>query len=45
MKKVLGHKRLQSTKVYINIEQVLFQTRNEEFNVRVAQTVEKKKSF
>jgi len=45
VKKVLGHKRLQSTEVYINIEQALFQTQNEEFHVRVAQTVEEIKEL
>ncbi|MBS7620603.1 tyrosine-type recombinase/integrase [Candidatus Bathyarchaeota archaeon] len=36
VKKVLGHKSLQSTEVYINIEQAIFEVTNDEYHVRVA---------
>ncbi len=45
VKKVLGHKRLQSTEVYINIEQALFQHPDDEFHVRVAKTPEEIKEL
>jgi integrase len=35
VKKILGHKSLQSTEVYINIEQAIFQQKPEEFHVKV----------
>ena len=34
MKKILGHKSLQSTEIYINIEQALFQEEPDEFHVK-----------
>ncbi|MEM4481070.1 MAG: tyrosine-type recombinase/integrase [Candidatus Bathyarchaeia archaeon] len=36
VKKLLGHKSLQSTEVYINIEQAIFQETNDEYHVKVA---------
>jgi len=36
VQKILGHKSLQSTEIYINIEQALFQNENDEFHVKVA---------
>jgi len=40
VKKVLGHKRIENTMIYINLEQALFQTANDEFHVKVAETPE-----
>lgn len=39
VKKVLGHKSLQSTEVYINIEQAIFQVTNDEYHVKVAHNI------
>jgi integrase len=36
VKRVLGHRSLRSTEVYINIEQALFQVADEEYHVKVA---------
>ena len=36
VKKVLGHKSLQSTEIYINIEQAIFQFTDDEYHVKVA---------
>ncbi|MEM3673333.1 MAG: hypothetical protein QW468_03810 [Candidatus Bathyarchaeia archaeon] len=36
VKKVLGHKSLQSTEVYINIEQATFQVTNDKYHVKAA---------
>jgi len=39
VKKVLGHRSLKSTEVYINIEQAVFEEdENEEFIVKIAET-------
>jgi hypothetical protein len=35
-KRFLGHKSLRSTEIYINIEESLFESGNDEFTVRVA---------
>lgn len=40
IKRLLGHKSLLNTEIYINIEQALFQTENSEFHVKVAETLE-----
>ncbi len=40
VKEVLGHKSIESTMVYINIEKALFQTPNDEFYCKTASTVE-----
>ena len=37
VKKVFGHKSLRSTEVYIHVEEALFLTENDEFNVKVAE--------
>jgi len=45
VKKLLGHKSLQSTEVYINIEQAIFEQAPEEFHVKIAQTPEEIKAL
>lgn len=40
VKKILGHKRLRSTEIYINLEQAVFEEVNDEFHVKVANTLE-----
>jgi integrase len=39
VKKLLGHKYVQNTQIYINLESAIFQTPNDEFTTRVAQNV------
>ena len=36
----LGHKSLKSTEVYINIERAVFESTNDSFTVKIAQTPE-----
>jgi len=36
VKRILGHKTLSSTEVYINVEQAIFQISNDEYHVKVA---------
>ena len=36
VKRILGHKTLSSTEVYINVEQAIFQIANDEYHVKVA---------
>jgi integrase/recombinase XerD len=36
VKKILGHKSLKSTEVYINIEQAMFETSSDDYHVKVA---------
>jgi integrase len=36
VKRILGHKTLKTTEVYINIEQAIFQATNDEYHVKVA---------
>jgi len=38
--KVLGHKNIRNTLIYINLENTIFQTQNDDFTVRVANTSE-----
>jgi len=38
--KVLGHKNIKNTLVYIDLENAIFQTQNDEFTVRVAKTLD-----
>jgi len=38
--KILGHKSIKSTLVYIDVERAIYQPGSEEFTVRVAKTVE-----
>ncbi|MDI6904785.1 MAG: hypothetical protein QMD13_04765 [Candidatus Bathyarchaeia archaeon] len=45
VKRVLGHKSLQSTEIYINIEQALFEEALEEFHVKVAEKPEEIKAL
>ena len=40
VKKMLGHKRLSSTEVYINLEAALFQATTDEFHAKVAENTE-----
>ncbi len=40
VKRLLGHKNLQSTEIYINIEQAVFSESDQEFHVKVADSVE-----
>ena len=39
--KVLGHRSIKSTLVYIDVERAIYQLGSEEFTVKVAKTVEK----
>jgi len=39
VKKLLGHKRLTSTEIYINLEQAVFKTENDEFHVKAVKTL------
>jgi integrase len=45
VKRLLGHKTLKSTEVYINIEQAIFKETNDEFTVKVAKTPEEIKAL
>jgi len=40
VKKILGHKNIQNTLIYTDLESAIFRTTNDEFNVRVANNVE-----
>ena len=40
VKQFLGHKSLMSTEVYINIERAVFESTNDSFTVKIAQTPE-----
>jgi len=40
VKKILGHKSVLSTQLYINIEAIIFQYSNDEFNTATAETPE-----
>jgi len=40
VKRILGHKRLRSTEIYINLEQAVFEEQNDEFHVKTATTLE-----
>jgi integrase len=45
VKRILGHKNVQNTMIYINLEAALFQIRSDEFTVRVAQTLDEACEF
>jgi len=46
VKRLLGHRRMDSTMLYINIEQAIFQsTQPDEFHIKVAQTTEEIKTL
>jgi len=40
VQKILGHRNIQNTLIYITVEQALWQSKNEEFHVKTAETVE-----
>ena len=40
LKKILGHKRLRSTEININLEQALFTEQNDKFHVKAVSTLE-----
>ena len=40
VKRILGHKRLRSTEIYINLEHAVFEEQNDEFHVKTATTLE-----
>ena len=40
VKKLLGHENINSTMVYVNLEQAVFTSTNDEFHVATAKTVE-----
>ena len=40
VKRILGHKAVQNTMVYINLENALFQAESDEYHVRVAKTAD-----
>jgi len=40
VKRILGHKSVQNTMIYINLEAALYQIRSDQFTVRVAQTLD-----
>jgi hypothetical protein len=42
---LLGHKSVKNTEIYINIENTLFETSSDEFNVRVTNKPEEVKSL
>ena len=45
VKRVLVHKRIDSTMIYINLEQAHFKAASEEFTVRVAESIEEDKGL
>ena len=40
VKQLLGHKNIQNTMIYINLEQAIFKTENDEFHVKVAKNID-----
>jgi integrase/recombinase XerD len=40
VKELLGHKNIQNTMIYINVEKALFQYKNDEFHCKTASTIE-----
>ena len=40
VKQILGHKSINNTMIYINLEAAIFQTRNDDFTVKVAKTLD-----
>jgi len=45
VKRFLGHKSLQSTEIYINVEQAIFDERDDEFHVKAARNPEEVKAL
>jgi hypothetical protein len=41
MQKLLGHRNVLATQIYVNLEQALFRDANDKYHVKVAETVEK----
>lgn len=39
VQKLLGHRNILATQIYVNLERVLFKESNDEYNVKVAETV------
>ena len=40
VQKLLGHRNLLATQIYVNLEQALFEEGNDEYHVKVAETIE-----
>ena len=40
VQKLLGHRNILATQIYVNLEQALFKETNDEYHVKVADTVE-----
>lgn len=40
VKKLLGHKNLQNTELYIHVEEALFNEQNSEYHVKLVDTIE-----
>ena len=40
VRQLLGHKRIQNTMVYVNLEQAIFTSKHDEFHVTIAKTLE-----
>jgi integrase len=40
VQKLLGHRNILATQIYINLERVLFKDGNDEYHVKVAETIE-----
>ena len=40
MQKLLGHRNILATQIYINLKQALFKEANDEYHVKVAETIE-----
>jgi len=45
VKKILGHKSLKNTEIYIHLEEAVFQASNEEFHVKVAESVDEARAL
>jgi len=45
VQRLLGHKNIENTMIYIDVERALFQTSNDEFHVRVAKSPEEIKAL
>jgi len=40
VQKLLGHRNILATQIYVNLEQALFKEANDEYQVKIAETVE-----
>jgi len=45
VKRLLGHKNMRNTEIYINLEQAVFNSTNDEFHVKVAEKPEEIKAL